>query len=266
MAFNLYEVNIRRRDFIPDVGMVDILYKKKYMKTLTKSSFLLLSGFLVSGGLWAQTADEVVSKYVDAIGGSKLVSGITSISLESNVSVMGSDVPSTTHILNGKGFKTELDFNGSKIVNCITDKGGWAINPMTGQSSATAMSADQANAAKGSFQVGGPLFDYAAKGYKVEMAGKDTGDYKLKVSSNGVNITYYVNVHTYLIDKMVNAVNANGQDMEITTAFRDYKKTDIGLVMAYTQEIIYPQRSVTISHTRVEFNKPIDPAIFDMPK
>lgn len=100
------------------------------MKTLTKSSFLLLSGFLVSGSLWAQSADDIVSKYVDAIGGSKVVSGITSLTIESNVSAMGSDVPSTTHILNGKGFKSETDFNGSKIVNYITGKGGWAINPM----------------------------------------------------------------------------------------------------------------------------------------
>jgi hypothetical protein len=266
MVFTLYEVNIPCRDSIPDYCMVDILYKNKYMKTLTKTSFLLLSGFLVSGSLWAQTADEIVSKYVDAIGGSKVVSGITSITIESNVAAMGSDISSTTHILNGKGFKSETDFNGTMIVNCITDKGGWTINPMAGQSTPTAMSADQAKATKGSFQVGGPLFDYATKGYKVELAGKDATDYKLKVTTSGVNITYYVNASTYLIDKMVNTVNANGQDLEVTTAFRDYKKTDIGFVMAYTQEITYPQYSITISHTKVEFNKPIDPAIFDMPK
>jgi len=266
MVSYLYEVNIPRWDSIRDCGMVDILYKKKYMKTLKKSSLLLLSGFLVSGNLLAQSADEVVSKYVDAIGGSKVVSGITSLTIESNVSFNGSDAPSTTHILNGKAFKSETDFNGSKIVNCITDKGGWAINPMAGQSSPTAMSADQAKAAKGSFQVGGPLFDYAAKGYKVEMAGKDSADYKLKVTTSGVSITYYINARTYLIDKMVNTVNANGQDLEITTAFRDYKKSDIGFVMPYTQEVTYPQFSVTISHTKVEFNKPVDPAIFEMPK
>src|SRR5882757_2316072 len=111
MVFNLYEVNVPCWDSIRDCCMVDILYKKKYMKTLTKSSFLLLSVFLVSGSLWAQSADEVVSKYVDAIGGSKVVSGITSLTIESNVAVMGNDVSSTTQILNGKGFKTETDFN-----------------------------------------------------------------------------------------------------------------------------------------------------------
>lgn len=236
------------------------------MKTYTKSYALLLLSFLGLTSLRAQSVDDIVARYVDAIGGSKVVSGITSLTIESNVSVLGSDVTSNTHILNGKGFKSETDFNGSKIVNCITDKGGWAINPMAGQPTPTSMPADQAKAGMGSFQVGGPLFDYAKKGYKVELAGKDTGDYKLKVSSNGVNIAYYINVHTYLIDKMVNTINANGRELEITTAFRDYKKADIGFTMAYTQEVTYPQYSITISHTKVEFNQPIDPAIFDMPK
>ena len=106
MVFNLYEVNIPCRHSIRDYCMVDILYKKKYMKTLRKTSFLLLTVVLVSGSLLAQSADDVVSKYVDAIGGHQLVSSINSIVIESNVTVMGSDVPSTTHILNGKRFRT----------------------------------------------------------------------------------------------------------------------------------------------------------------
>src|SRR5258708_5590873 len=266
MAFNFMKLIFPAEFAYGNCGMIDILYKNKYMKTLKKSSFLLLSGFLVSGSLWAQSADDIVSKYVDAIGGRKLVSGINSIVIESSISVMGSDAPSTTYILNGKGFKSETDFNGSKIVNCVTDKGGWVINPMAGQSTATPIPDDQLKSSKGSLQVGGPLFDYAAKGYKVELAGKDTADYKLKVTSSGVNITYYINAQTYFIDKMVNKVSANGQDIEIATAFRDYKKTDYGYIMAYTQEVKYPNFSLAITHTKVEVNKPVDPAIFEMPK
>jgi hypothetical protein len=179
---------------------------------------------------------------------------------------MGSDAPSKTYILNGKGFKSETDFNGSKIINVITDKGGWVINPMAGQSTATPIPEDQLKSSKGSLQIGGPLFDYAAKGYKVELAGKDSADYKLKVTADGVNIMYYINMKTYLIDKMVNKVSANGQDLEISTTFHDYKKTDYGYVMPYAQDVNYPQFSLTITHTKVDINKPVDPSIFEMPK
>lgn len=266
MVLNLYEVKIPCWNCIRDCSMVDILYKKKYMKTLTKSSFLLLSGFLVSGSLLAQSADDIVSKYVDAIGGRSVVSGVNSIIIESTVTVMGGDAPSKTYILSGKGFKNETDFNGSKIINCITDKGGWTINPMAGQATATPIPDDQLKSSKGSLQIGGPLFDYAAKGYKVELAGRDTADFQLKLSGNGANTTYYINAKTYLIDKMVNKVSANGQDIEISTSFHDYKKTDPGFVMPFTQEVNYPQFSLAITHNKVDINKPIDPAIFDMPK
>jgi hypothetical protein len=224
-----------------------------------------LSGFGLSG-LRAQSVDEIVNKYVDAIGGRKVLSGITSLVIESSVNVMGSDAPSVTHIINGKGFKSETDFNGAKIVNCITDKGGWAINPMAGQTTPTAIPAEQAKAGQGSYQVGGPLFDYATKGYKVELAGKDAADFQLKASGNGVTVTYYINANTYLIDKMVNKVNANGQELEITTSFRDYKKTDAGYIIAYTQEVTYPQFTVAITHSKVEVNTPVDASIFEMPK
>src|SRR5260221_11558537 len=127
MAFNFMKLIFPAEFAYGNCGMIDILYKNKYMKTLKKSSFLLLSGFLVSGSLWAQSADDIVSKYVDAIGGRKMVSGINFLVNESSASVMGRHAPRTNYILNGKGFKSETEFNGSKILNCVTDKGGWAL-------------------------------------------------------------------------------------------------------------------------------------------
>ena len=236
------------------------------MKTLFRPLFLLLACFSVFTALRAQTADEVVNKYVDAIGGKKAISAVTSLVIESNVNVMGSDAPSTTQILVGKGFKSETDFNGSKIVNCVTDKGGWAMNPMAGQTSAVAIPDAQLKATRGSLWIGGPLVDYAAKGYKLELAGKEATDYKLKLTADGVNIYYYINTGTYLIDKTVNSLSVNGQDIEITTAFSDYKKTDVGYLMPFKQDVTYPQFTLAITHNKVEVNKTIDPAIFEMPK
>ena len=62
---------------------------------------------------------------------------------------MGSDNPSTTTIVDGVGYKNETDFNGAKIVQCYTDKGGWMVNPMAGQHDPTPMPEDVYNAGKG---------------------------------------------------------------------------------------------------------------------
>jgi hypothetical protein len=246
--------------------IINTFYKNKYMKTLMKPSALLLLASLGLTNLRAQSVDDIVSKHIDALGGAKVVSGVNSIVVESTVEFMGNEAPSTTYILNGKGFKSETEFNGAKIVNCVTDKGGWAINPMMGQAAPTPLPEDQLKVSRTQLQVGGPLFNYAAKGNKVELTGKDTADYILKLSSAGLNVTYYINAKTYLIDKSVNKLSVNGQEMEIATTYHDYKKTDQGFVMSYAQEVSYPQFALNLHHNKVEINKTIDPTIFEMPK
>ena len=247
--------------------IINIFYKKNYMKTLRKGSFLLLVSTLGITSLRAQTADEIISKHLDALGGKAVIGGLKSMYQESTIEVMGTEAPSTTSIIFGKGAKSETDFNGAKIVQCITDKGGWGINPMQGQTTATAMSDDDVKTAQAQLQVGGPLFDYASKGYKAELIGKDTADYKIKLTGAGLDVTFYINQKTYLMDKAVSQISAGGQSMERATTFSDYRKSDIGYVTSYSQQIVLPQQyTLNITVKKLEINKTIDPAIFEMPK
>jgi len=190
--------------------------------------------------------------------------------VESSINIMGKDAPCTTYILNGKGYKNELDFDGTKIVQCITDKGGWAVNPMAGSAGAVAIPEEQVKASQSQLQIGGPLYDYAAKGNKVELTGKDTTGgktaYKVKLTTGGVEITYFMDASTYYINKAVSKFSVNGQDIESTASFSDYRKTDFGYTMAYSQKVELPQFTLAIINKKVEVNKTIDPAIFEMPK
>ncbi|HWK02172.1 MAG TPA: hypothetical protein VNS58_00985 [Puia sp.] len=239
------------------------------MKTLKTGTFLLLASFSMMA-VQAQTVDQIVAKYVDALGGKTIVNSIKTITVESAIDIMGNEAPCTTYILNGKGYRNELDFNGTKIVQCITDKGGWAINPMAGSATATAIPDDQVKASQSQLQVGGPLYDYAAKGNKVELIGKDTSGgataYKLKVTSGAVEITYYIDATSYHINKALSKFSTGGQDVESTASFSDYRKTDFGYTMAFTQKVELPQITLNITNKKVDINKEIDPAIFVMPK
>jgi hypothetical protein len=236
------------------------------MKTLMKLSALLLAALLVCTNLRAQTVDDIVNKYVAAIGGKTAVDAVKTLYVESDVDYAGNNLPSTTWIINGKGYKNEFDFQGTKIQNCVTDKGGWMINPMLGSSTPTPMPDEQAKSMKGQMNVGGPLYDYAAKGNKVELTGQDSADYLLKVSNGSVNSTIYVNKKTYYMDKLVSRTSIQGQDVEITVSFADYRKLDGGFVFGFSQTIVQPMATVNITHKKVEVNKTIDPAIFEMPK
>jgi len=236
------------------------------MKTLIRTA-LLASATLGIVTTQAQSVDEIVGKHIDAMGGKTVLSSIKSIYVESTVEFMGNEAPSITYILNGKGYKNELDFNGTKIVQCVTEKGGWYINPMAGATTAQAIPADQLKSYQLQLNIGGPLMDYAAKGYKAELIGKDSAAYKVRLTTTGgVDMTYFIDQKTYLINKAVSKISMGGQEIETTAAFSDYKKTDVGYTMAYSQQVILPQVTLNIVNKKVEVNKDIDPAIFEMPK
>ena len=57
------------------------------------------------------------------------------------------------------------------------------------------------------------------------------------------------------------------QDVDITTKYSDYRKTELGYVIPYAIDVDFGgQFGLTIAVKKVELNKTIDPAIFAMPK
>jgi hypothetical protein len=214
------------------------------------------------------TADEIVSKYIAAIGGKDAISKVKSIYTESSIAMMGADNPSITMLVDGVGYKNTMEFNGTKIVQCFTDKGGWSINPMAGAASAAPMPDDVYNTGKGQINVGGPLYDYATKGSKVEFSGKDGNAYKIKLTSKeNIESNYLIDSTSFLLTSVMTKGKMQDQDVNITTKLSDYRKTDLGYVIPYTIDVdLGGQFTLTVTVKKVELNKTIDPAEFAMPK
>jgi hypothetical protein len=214
------------------------------------------------------TADEVVAKYVDAIGGKEAIGKVKSISMDTSVQVMGNDAPGTTVVVDGVGYKNETTFNDSKIVQVYTAKGGWQVNPMAGITDPTPLPDDQYISGKEQIYVGGSLYDYAAKGSKIELLGKDADTYKIKLTTkDNQETTYVIDAATFLLRSTVRKGKMQDQDVDITSNYSDYKKTDTGYLVPSTIGVDFGgQFQLTISVTKVVVNPTIDPAIFDMPK
>ena len=65
------------------------------------------------------------------------------------------------------------------------------MNPMAGAADPAPMPDDQYKMGKDQIYVGGALYDYAARGSKVELVGKDEKTYKIKLTTkDNVNFTY----------------------------------------------------------------------------
>jgi hypothetical protein len=136
-----------------------------------------------------------------------------------------------------------------------------------GQTTPTAMPEEAVKQSQWQLYVGGLLMAYNDDGGKVELIGKDTADYKIHLTNNvGVDQTFYINMKTYLLDMTVIKSSQGGQDLEVTTNYSDYRKTDGGPLLAFTQVRVLPQYTLNITLKKVEVNKEIDPVIFEMPK
>ena len=235
-----------------------------------KTFLLSLTSLLLFFAAKAQTTDDIIAKHIDAIGGKEKLSQITSIYMEKNTEVMGNESTSKTTILNGKGYRNEMDFNGQQIVQVVTDKSGWAINPFAGSSSATAITPEQYKSSEDGIYVD-PLFNYAGHGAKVELIGQekvgDINTYKLKYTNKDSAVTtFYIDPATNYIIQEVRTGDVQGQPTDITVSFSDYKKIDFGLVVPYTMGIDMGQFNLKSTTAKVEVNKAVDPSVFEMPK
>ena len=228
--------------------------------------FLLALAAIATSSTYAQTVDEVISRHIDAIGGKEKLSQVKSVYTENSMEVMGNAVAQKEYLLEGKGFKSEVEFNGSNIIQCVTDKGGWLINPMMGGTDAQAIPDAAFKSSKPMIYVGGALTDYSTKGYKAELLGKEDGNFKIKVTADGNETYYFIDSKTYFLTKSIMKGEAMGQAVDVTTTYSDHKKTDFGLVLPYTKSVDMGVFQFVQKIGKVEVNKQIDPKIFDMPK
>jgi hypothetical protein len=238
----------------------------KNLKSITLSIVLLFGAAWVS----AQTADEVIAKYIQSIGGKEFLSKINSVYTETKLSVMGNETVQKSTVLNGKGFRQEMDMMGSAIVTCITDQGGWMINPMMGSSAPSDMPEAQYKGSKDEIYAGGIFMVYAEKGYKAELAGNEAlgniDAVKVKLTSpDNTSATYFFDPATGYLVKSVQQVDMQGQQADNIITFSDYKQVE-GYSLPHSINMnIGGMFELSGVVSRVELNKPVDPAIFAKP-
>ena len=82
----------------------------------TKKLMLLFAALCLGFAASAQTADEIIAKHIDSIGGKEKLAQIKSVVITSSLQVMGADNPASTTLLTGVGYISQADINGQKIV------------------------------------------------------------------------------------------------------------------------------------------------------
>lgn len=236
-----------------------------------KVALLTLATTLGFAVAQAQTADEIIAKHIEAIGGKEKLAQVNSVYMESTTEVMGNQSATKTYVLNGKGYRNESDFGGQSLIQVVTENGGWMINPFAGSSDPVKIPDEQfKNSADQVFAVD-PLFDYASRGGKIELMGQEkvgsADAYKLKFTNKlGGETFYFIDPATWHIAKITRTAEAMGQTVTVTVTPSDYKTTDFGVAFPAKNHVDMEQFALDINVEKVEVNKEIDPKIFEMPK
>ena len=229
------------------------------MKPFLFSLLMLTAAVAVN----AQTADEIISKHIDAIGGADNWRKVNSLKQDGILTANGAEITITQTILHAKGNRQDISFMGQNGFVIIAPATGWTFLPFQGQQTPEPMTAEDISQSQSDLDAQGVLIDYAAKGHTVEYLGKDdvegTECYKLKVNVKGESPqTMFIDTKSNLIIRMVTTKKANGQEQEVTTNFSNYEKTPEGVMVP--KSITLPFGELVIS--KVTINGPVDEAIF----
>jgi hypothetical protein len=230
------------------------------MKKIFLSLAVLVSAFASAK---AQTADEIIGKYITAIGGADKWSKVQSIKVEGQVEVQGIAIPYTMQGINMKGVRIDAEFQGNKIIDIVTPEKGWSQNPLAGKSSLDPISADELKTKVDDLDLQDAFLDYKTKGSTVEFLGKDEEDgneyFKIKLTTKNSNEkTYFFDTKTSLIYKIEGIVKQQGQEIKSSVKYLDYQTTDFGIKMAFKQD----QGMMQMVTKKVTVNAPVDAAIF----
>lgn len=209
----------------------------------------------------AQTADELINKYVEARGGADKVKAMQTMVMEGSMNQGGVDVNMKYTSVHNKGTRVDFTAMGQSGYNIITTTEGWAFNPFGG-GSVEPIEGDQLKDAQAGLDIQGGLFDYKAKGNTVEYKGKETVEgkecYKLKLTrSSGKSVTYYL-TSDYLLYRSVSLNTTDNGEVEVITEYSDYRKLPNGYTLPFARK----SGANEITFDKIEINVPVDEKVF----
>jgi hypothetical protein len=212
----------------------------------------------------AQSADDIIAKYITAIGGAEKWSKVQSIKIEGQIEMQGIAIPFVMQGLQMKGTRVDAEFQGNKIIDITTPSKGWSQNPFGGKATLSPITDDELKQKLDDLDIQDAFIDYKSKGSVVEFLGKDEEDgneyNKIKMTTkNGNDKTYFFDIQTNLIYKIESIVKQQGQEVKSAVKYLDYQTLDFGIKMALKQD----QGQMMMVNKKIIVNPTIDAAIFN---
>ncbi|PHQ28475.1 LolA-like protein [Leeuwenhoekiella nanhaiensis] len=236
----------------------------KLVKTL-----FILAVVAVTMPLSAQTADEIISTYIENTGGDAW-NDVEATKMSATVNQGGMSIPVTVYNTKDGKQAVVIEFNGQKITQMAFDgETLWTTNFMSMKPEKA--SEEMSNNMKlNNNDFPSPLLHYKENGYEVEYVGVETKDgaetYKVKVVQepvmmNGVetpSISYYYFDQDSYVPIAIETTQM-GQPINITMS--DYQEVE-GLYFPFAMS----QAGQPFQMSEIVVNPEIDESIFEFPE
>ncbi len=250
-------------------------------KILTAACFLATANFVL-----AQTAEEILKKHIEAVGGLEKLAAIKTLKISGKSSRGGGrfEAKFVRYIKLPNMVRNEMEMRGQTMVQAYDGEKAWGIMPFRGSSEPQEFPGGRGESVLRMADLTGPLVHAREKGFEVELAGQEefegTEVFKLKVTDKdgGVFHSFIDDEYFLEIKRSVERTSPDGEKVEVTTLFSDFKPVS-GIMVAHsvtTQGGGFGGRggrrgpggggANTMTLESIEVNVEIDDAIFKMPK
>lgn len=226
---------------------------------------LLLAAFaLTSLSATAQTADEIIAKNIEAMGGAAKIGALTSVKRTGNMSAQGMDIPIVMTVSHLKGMRVDIEVMGTSNYQIMTPEKGFMFFPIQQMTEPKELDAETVKSAQSQLDLQGPLFNYKDKGNTIEYVSTEKVEgsdaYKLKLTSKSAKTSYYfIDTKSNRIVKISGkSKGPDGEEMDVETFYSDYKQNADGYWFAYASTT--PQGPMTFD--KIETNVTVDENIF----
>jgi hypothetical protein len=234
---------------------------------------LTLAGLLcLAAPAAAQSADEIVAKFIKTVGGMERIQAVKSLRRMGKYNGGGGfEAVIVEENKRPNLVRQEFQIQGMTGVTAYDGQKGWKIEPWNGKKDAEALSEEELKSIIEDSDLDGPLVNYKQKGIKVEYVGTDevegTDTYKLKVTmQNGDVRFYYMDTDYFVPIKIDTKRTIRGAEREYETILGDYKEVD-GWYLPFSVEsgVKGSQFKSKVTYEKIEANVALDDARFHVP-
>jgi len=238
-----------------------------------RNAFLGLAGLALAASLSAQTADDIIAKYLKTVGGMDKIQAVQTLRRAGTFNGGGGfEAAVLQENKRPNKVREEFSLQGMTGVNAYDGKTGWKIEPWQGKKDAEALSEDEMKQIVEDADFDEPLIHYQQKGNKVEFVGMEqvegTDAYKLKVTLTSGDVRYYYMDTDYFVPIKIEMKRMiRGAEQEFETSLGDYKEV-AGWYLPYSVETRRKgsEDVQKITFEKIEANVPIDDGRFAKPE